>query len=190
MQRHPRAGARSISIGFISIGSIAIIACSLVAWPAAAADMPTRKAGLWELKITMEGGRVPPQTMQQCTDAAVDQQMTSSSGGLAREACAKRDVQVASGTVTINSVCKFGPVTMTSHADVVGDFDKAYTVKVKSKREGGPSIPGLSQTGETSTTIEAQWLGPCKADQKPGDMIMPNGMKMNIRDLPKLPGAQ
>jgi hypothetical protein len=33
-------------------------------------------------------------------------------------------------------------------------------------------------------TIEATWLGPCKADQKPGDMVMANGMKMNIRDMP------
>ena len=35
-------------------------------------------------------------------------------------------------------------------------------------------------------TIEAKWLGPCKADQKPGDMIMGSGMKMNINDLGKL----
>jgi len=24
------------------------------------------------------------------------------------------------------------------------------------------------------------WFGPCMAGQKPGDMIMPNGMKMNV----------
>jgi hypothetical protein len=38
-------------------------------------------------------------------------------------------------------------------------------------------------------TIEAKWLGACKADQKPSDIMMANGMKMNIHDLPKgLPG--
>ena len=59
-------------------------------------------------------------------------------------------------------------------------------MKVTSKREGGPAIPGLEAT--TNMTIEAKWAGPCKADQKPGDMIMSNGMKMNIRDIPNLPG--
>jgi hypothetical protein len=34
-------------------------------------------------------------------------------------------------------------------------------------------------------TIVAKWLGPCTVDQKPGDMIMGNGMKFNILDLQK-----
>jgi hypothetical protein len=40
-------------------------------------------------------------------------------------------------------------------------------------------------------TVEAKWLGACTADQKPGDMIMGNGMKMNINDMAKgaVPGA-
>jgi hypothetical protein len=39
-------------------------------------------------------------------------------------------------------------------------------------------------------TIEAKWTGACKADQKPGDMVLPNGMKMNINDIPRMPGAK
>jgi hypothetical protein len=35
---------------------------------------------------------------------------------------------------------------------------------------------------ETNMTVESKWLGACKADQKPGDIIMANGMKMNIND--------
>jgi len=60
-------------------------------------------------------------------------------------------------------------------------------VKVNSKREGGP--PGIP--AETTMTIEAKWLGACKADQKPGDMIMGNGMKMNINEMAKggVPGG-
>jgi hypothetical protein len=34
--------------------------------------------------------------------------------------------------------------------------------------------------------IEAKWLGACKSDQKPGDIVMPGGVKMNIMDLEKL----
>jgi hypothetical protein len=32
-------------------------------------------------------------------------------------------------------------------------------------------------------TVAAKWLGPCHADQKPGDMIMPGDITMNLRDL-------
>jgi hypothetical protein len=45
---------------------------------------------------------------------------------------------------------------------------------VASKSDVGPGI---------NMTIAAKWLGACHADQKPGDMIMPGGIKMNLRDL-------
>ena len=32
-------------------------------------------------------------------------------------------------------------------------------------------------------TIDAKWMGACAADQKPGDMIMAGGRKVNIRDM-------
>jgi hypothetical protein len=34
-------------------------------------------------------------------------------------------------------------------------------------------------------TMEAKWLGPCAADQKPGDIIMSNGVKINIPEMEK-----
>ena len=49
----------------------------LLAAPAFALDMPTRKAGLWEIKMEFEGrSNLPVQTMKQCTDAATDKLMT------------------------------------------------------------------------------------------------------------------
>jgi hypothetical protein len=29
-------------------------------------------------------------------------------------------------------------------------------------------------------TLNAEWLGPCQADQKPGEVIMPDGTKVNL----------
>ena len=37
-------------------------------------------------------------------------------------------------------------------------------------------------------TLEAKWLGACTADQKPGDIVMPGGFRMNIKDMEKLKG--
>ena len=73
---------------------------------------------------------------------------------------------------------------MTSHIVVSGSFDSNYTMTITS--EGG-SLPAAR-----TITLEAKWLGPCAADQKPGDMLMSNGVKMNIIDMQKAmrpPGA-
>ena len=73
---------------------------------------------------------------------------------------------------------------MTSHADITGDFNSAYTVKVTSHREGGPT--GAAR--DSVMTLDAKWLGACKADQKAGDIVMSGGLKMNIKDMEKLKG--
>jgi uncharacterized protein DUF3617 len=164
--------------------SLATALALLVLLPAAGAqavDLPTRKPGLWEMKMVRTGGSVPDMTMQHCTDATTDKQMsTSFSPG--KDTCAKQDIaKTATGFVS-DSVCSVAGMTITSHAEITGDFNSAYTVKSTSKSEGGPS--GVPR--DSTTTIEAKWLGACKSDQKPGDIVMPGGMKMNIMDLEKL----
>ena len=118
---------------------------TLVAMPALAAEMPSRKAGLWEVQTPGSSG-----AFRQCIDAT----------------------------------CTTTGKTLTSHGAVTGSFDRAYTMIVTTQGDG---IPG----GTRTMTVTAKWLGPCAADQKPGDMIMPNGTKLNILDLPKrgVPGA-
>jgi hypothetical protein len=159
----------------------------LASVPAAALDLPPRKAGLWDIKMNLEGRNLPVTGMQQCVDAETDKLMNSI-GGSMREACSKQDMQKVGNTIVVDSVCKIGESTTTSHGVITGDFNSAYTVKVTSKHTGGPAIPGRPADGTTTMTIEAKWMGACKPDQKPGDIIMSTGMKMNIRDMQNLPG--
>jgi hypothetical protein len=167
---------------YLLLAAIAV----LCATPAAALDLPARKAGLWEIKMTFEGRNLPSQTSQHCIDAETDKLMNSIGGSMSQEACSKQDVQKVGSTIVVDSVCKFGATTSTSHGVVTGDFNSAYTVKVNSKREGGPNVPGMPADGTSSMTIEAKWLSACLADQKPGDMIRPGGRKVNIRDMQNL----
>ena len=148
------------------------------AMPALAAELPTRKAGLWELRMSFENRTTAGPVIQQCIDAATDQMMQSSAGPLAQEACSKRDVQRSGNTVTIDSTCTISGKTATSHALVTGSFDSAYTMTVTSHSD---AMPG----GKMVMNMAAKWLGPCAADQKPGDMMMGNGIKMNILEIRK-----
>ena len=87
-------------------------------------------------------------------------------------------MQKSGDKITIDSTCTTAGKTVNSHVVVSGSFDSAYTMTVTTQGDG---IPGGSRT----STISAKWLGACPADQRPGDMIMPNGMKMNILDIQK-----
>jgi hypothetical protein len=151
---------------------------------AGAVDLPVRKAGLWEMKVLHAGSTAPDMTMQQCTDESTDKDMSTSFSPMAKDICSKQDIQkTATGYVT-DSVCGMAGMTIKSRGEIVGDFNSAYTVKSTSRTEGAPA--GVPK--DSTTTIEAKWLGACKADQKPGDIIMPGGMKMNIKDMEKLKG--
>jgi hypothetical protein len=162
-------------------------ACLLAVLPAlgaGAVDLPVRKPGLWEMKVVKSGSPLPEMTMQHCTDETTDKQMSTAFSPMSKEACSKNDIQqTATGYVT-DSVCSVAGVSMTSHSDITGDFNSAYTVKSSSHSERGPT----GAPRDATTTIEAKWLGACKADQKPGDIVMPGGFKMNVKDAEKLKG--
>jgi hypothetical protein len=168
---------------------ICAAAATLIGTPAAALDLPARKPGLWEIKTMMEGGFQPTHVAQHCIDAETDKLMNTMGADMRKEACSKQDVRKDGATYVIESVCKFGPMTSTSHGVITGDFNSAYTLKMTSKRDGGPNFPGMSNMpgmpadGTSKMTIEAKWLSACTADQKPGDMIMAGGRKVNIHDI-------
>jgi hypothetical protein len=166
----------------VCFGSAVVLLALVPACEASAVELPIRKAGLWEMKVLRAGGASAPEMiMQHCTDATTDKQM-STSFSPSKDICSKQDIQkTATGYVT-DSVCGVAGMTITSHAEITGDFNSAYTVKSTSQSERAPS--GVPR--DSTTTIEAKWLGACKPDQKPGDIMMPGGMKMNILDLEKM----
>jgi hypothetical protein len=149
---------------------------------ARAVEMPIRKAGLWEMKVMRSGAPTPEMTMQHCTDESTDKEMSTTFSPMAKELCSKQDVQKTATGYVSDSVCQVGAMSITSHSDIVGDFNSSYTVKSTSHNEGGPaSVPS-----DSTSTVEAKWLGACKPDQKPGDIVLPSGVKMNVKDMEKL----
>ena len=158
-------------------------ALTLMVQAASADELPLRKAGLWEMKITKVGSQLPEMTMQHCTDPSTDKDMANSVSPLAKQICTKQEtVKTATGFVS-DSVCTVAGVSMTSHSDITGDFNSAYSVTTKAHMDKGPE-----QLRDTTTRIDAKWLGDCKADQRPGDILMPGGFKLNVKDAEKLKG--
>jgi hypothetical protein len=163
--------ALGLGVGLLALSSAAF-----------AEELPVRKAGLWEMKIVKVGGSVPEMTMQHCTDPTTDKEMNNSVSPLAKQICTRQDVQkTATGYVT-DSVCTVAGVSMTTHAEISGDFNAGYTVTSTTHSDKGPTGKPLDAT----TKIEAKWVGDCKPGQKPGDILMPGGFKLNVKDAEKL----
>jgi hypothetical protein len=160
----------------------ALLLGSLCSLDAGAAELPLRKPGLWEMKMVRAGSSLPEMTMQHCTDETTDKDMSTSFSSMGKkDLCAKRDIEQTATGYAIDSACTVAGASMTSHSEVTGDFNSAYTVKTTSHTERGPA--GLH---DATMTVEAKWLGACKPDQKPGDIVMPGGFKLNVKDAEKL----
>lgn len=168
--------------------------CLLLAVPADAAragELPIRKAGLWEMKMIRTGSAMPELAMQHCTDETVDREMHNLVSPMAKQICAKQDVEKTATGYVADSVCTVAGVSVSSHSEISGDFNSAYTVTTTSHSDlGAKAAPH-----DTVIKIEAKWLGACKPGQKPGDIIMPGGgFKLNVKDAAKLrdllPGAK
>jgi len=155
----------------------ALVIVFTYAVPALAAELPPRKAGLWEMTTTSNGRTTP---LKQCVDAATDQAMQENAGPTPQRSCSKRDVQKSGDTTTVDSVCTVAGKTLTHHMVITGSFDSGYTMAITTEGDGIPAARNV--------TIAAKWVGPCAADQKPGDMIMQNGMKINLVDMQKRAG--
>ncbi len=159
-----------------------IVLATLLAIQARAADAPKRKSGLWEIRMQMEGmpgggpGRGP---IQMCVDQASDNVIREQSKE--KMDCPVMEVNRGVGKVTIHSVCKIDGTKATTDAIMTGDFESNYrndmTIKYSPPREG---------MGTMKMTQEARWLGPCKAGQKPGDVIMPGMPAMNAGNVQEM----
>jgi hypothetical protein len=162
--RYSRSALTFMLAGFA--GAIAIA-------PVAGQDLPKRKSGLWEM--TMGRGGV----VGQCIDQARDDAFRQMGQQMEREnKCTRTNVQRAAGMLSFDSSCDMGGMKMASKTMITGDFNSAYKMEIHTKYD-----PPMMGKAEGTTIIEAKWLGACKAGQRPGDMVLPGGVTMNIYDM-------
>jgi hypothetical protein len=155
------------------VSSIAAVAgFTIIVAGSVLADGPTphQKPGLWESSMTMAG---KPFTTQSCVTEESEAKMSVFSAGVRQKNCSSSSItHNMDGSWTSTSTCQFGSgAARTTHAHLVGDLNSKVTIAVE--REG-------SNTPEMTMTMT--WMGPCAPGMKGGDVIMSNGMKMNIID--------
>ncbi len=164
--------------------ALALVVAAAVAAPASAIELPKRKSGLWEVSTTRlagaPGGPAAGAPIQMCIDEQTDDMSRQMGESASREMCSKRELRREGDRFVADSVCRVGETTATTHSVISGQFGSSYQVDVNTKFD--PPMRGMA---ESHTVIKARWLGPCAAGMRPGDVVMPNGMKMNILDAEK-----
>lgn len=149
--------------------------------------LPARKAGLWEvtvrsddLVLQRQGQAKPrPQTVRMCTDAAAEPVMLFAivpGQEDCREVSAKPRSAKTGGGWEIRSVCFVHDNRADAEMHLTGDLQSEYrgTYNVKYR------LTPLHNTGRM--LFEGRWLGGCQAGQRPGDMVLPNGITVNVVD--------
>ena len=124
-------------------------------------EPPHRKPGMWEQSIQLPGDRV--MTMQMCIDEETEKEYSAMGKKMAD--CTQEFHKIPGG-YSFKGTCHGKTATGTA----IGDFDKAIKVEVDS--EG------------THMTSNLNYLGPCPAGRKPGDLVMPGGRVVNMKDMP------
>jgi hypothetical protein len=157
--------------------------------PAASQDieLPARKPGQWEIKMVPEtAGAAPDMTIVACVDAASDAEMMRAGLSMTKQMCPQQDMRREGDTIVIDTTCKMGPMDMKSQSVITGDFQSAYTVVTTTETTGGLA----AMAGTNMTRQEARWVGAeCSDGLQPGDMLMPGGMKTNVKDMMKMMGG-
>jgi hypothetical protein len=144
---------------------------------AQAQDVPKRKSGLWEIKLMPTGTDDQPRTSQMCVDEATDKPLRRLAEGKRNESCQIEKMSRDGDELVIDATCKRGHHAFKTHAVITGKFDSAY--KIESKWTHDPPLVGKA---EGHAVFEAKWTGPCKADQLPGDIILPSGLTVHVND--------
>jgi len=161
----------------LHLGVLAALACATCS-TAHAADFPPRKAGLWQIEMTMPGRQMPPRNIKTCLDPSTDAQMQQLATNASKGMCNPPQINRNGSTVIVDSVCKMGSSQMTTHSVTLFVGDTSYHTDITTKFE-----PPMAGRDTGAMAQDAKWVGPCPADMQPGDVVMENGMKLNLRQM-------
>ncbi len=155
------------------------LALLAVASTTPAQEFPKLKAGLWEVNMTT-GKREAPRLTTMCLDDSVQREMYSVSTGMMAGMCTKHEIKIAGNKVTTIANCDLGITKMQSQAVMTLGGNTSYHTEARATFD-----PPLNGAKESTSIIDGKHVGACKPGQQPGDMTLPGGQTVNVRQLMK-----
>lgn len=159
---------------------LALVICALLLPAAAAQDYPKLRPGLWELTRASDRPQDRGQRTTICMDESIQRDMYELGLGAMKGMCSKHDFTVSGSRGTGEFVCNMNGSTMHSKSTMTINGDMGYRTEVDTTFD--PPFMGQSKT---HSVLEARYTGPCATGQRPGDMTLPNGQTINMREALK-----
>jgi hypothetical protein len=161
---------------------ILAVGASLAWLPASAeeAQLPERKAGLWELSTTMDEGLGPKdQTMKLCIDADMERNTVASSKEEHAKQCTKYDVTRQGENTVVDMSCQFASRHVASRTEMSGDFQTGFLVKIQSTTSGEHNEQTV--TVKRTITQTGKYLGGDCGDLVGGEAMGSDGSRILVQ---------
>ena len=146
---------------------------------AAPIDMPPLRAGLWE--ATTVGSRAEPRApavTRMCIDKQTQRHVLDQLALAMPKMCSRSQHGMRGGRFVTDSSCTFGASTIEGTTETTFQRDTAYRMEVVGRV--GPS----GRIVETrKAVIDGRHVGACPVGMKPGDLVLPNGLRFNLVEL-------
>jgi len=155
-----------------------VLALAVSPSAADAQNFPKLKSGLWETITSSRGNDKAPHKSTLCLDDSVQQEMYRMSIGMLAGMCSKYNLKTSGNQVTSEAVCDLGGSKMRSKAVMKLTGNAAYRTEAHASFD-----PPFLGNKESTTVIEGRHLGPCKPGQQPGELTLPGGKTVNIRQF-------
>ncbi len=157
--------------------AMTLVAAALALPVLAADEFPKLKSGQWEIQMIDSKGSPPTKTTL-CTDDAVQKDLIAMGTGMQKEMCSKNDLKREGSRVISTSECKIGDSTIITKAVMTFTGDVAYRTEIDSTYS--PPFMGMKNQ---KTTLEGKHVGACRDGLVPGDVVLPGGQKMNLKNI-------
>lgn len=132
------------------------------------------KVGGWEMTSHIPGMSQPMVT-KMCLDAGLSTEFAKlGSSNAAQLDCTTTKTSRLGNNIDVDSVCKHQGMTINSkmHMELT---DNGYHQTIEQSYDPPSMKP-------TTVEVDGKYLGDC-GDMKPGDMVMPGGIKINMHDV-------
>lgn len=151
---------------------------------AAPAAAPKLRAGLWRVTTTGDGAEG---VARMCLDDAVQTRLNVVGAQASAGACQQTAVSPnPGGGWRYRSVCDhsaMGGGTSVSEGVMTGDLTNSYASRTTVTTTGA-QVAHMNRV--VTVSGQGAYEGPCPADMKPGDMIIPGGMKFNMLEMAEM----
>jgi Protein of unknown function (DUF3617) len=163
---------------------LVVLAFTAPAFAAAPADVPSLRPGLWEATAA-SASRTPPRpaVTRMCLDKHTQRNVLEQLVFAMPRMCSRYRYEMRGGRFVTDSSCTLGASTIEGRTETTFFRDTAYHTEVV-----GRVGPTGRLAEQQRAVIDARHVGACPAGMKPGDMVLPNGLTLNLVQMGALLG--